>query len=182
MQEGFDGQVRSMIAYVYPQQKSECFVLLADIGDFQQYVQLQWERERMETIGHMAAGTANIILNPLAVIKGTLQLLEKSLKDHVSYLEFAASPLHQKMAGYFKLLDDQIQTIDNSLQRFLLFGKPSELKFVPVSVISFMQEWIPGIQIQALDKKVRLALEYPEQNGFVLGHPKLLISGAAKNH
>jgi len=53
---------------------------IADIQDFQQYVQLQCERERMETIGHMAAGTANIILNPLAVIKGTLQLLEKSLK------------------------------------------------------------------------------------------------------
>jgi len=27
VQEGFDGQGRSMIAYVYPQQKSECLVL-----------------------------------------------------------------------------------------------------------------------------------------------------------
>ncbi|MGG1880673.1 ATP-binding protein [Paenibacillus cisolokensis] len=147
---------------------------MADIQDFQQYVQIQCEKERRETIGHMAAGTANIILNPLAVIKGTLQLLEKSSKDHVSVLQFAASLPHQKMAQYFKLLDEQIQTIDKALQRFLLFGKPSELKFVPVSVISFMQEWVPGIQIQALDKKVRFALEYPERNGFVLGDPKLL--------
>ncbi|MGC6588857.1 MULTISPECIES: hypothetical protein [Paenibacillus] len=50
---------------------------MADIQDFQQYVQIQCEKERRETIRHMAAGTANIILNPLTVIKGTPQLLEK---------------------------------------------------------------------------------------------------------
>ena len=33
---------------------------------------------------------------------------------------------------------------------------------------------------KALDKKVRLALEYPEQNGFVLGHPKLLKAALQK--
>ncbi|MEC0244534.1 ATP-binding protein [Paenibacillus chitinolyticus] len=174
VQEKLDGKVRSMIAYVYPQLKGECFVLMADIQDFQQYVQLQCEKERRETIGHMAAGTANIILNPLAVIKGTLQLLEKNLKNHVSVLQFAASPPHQKMAGYFKLLDEQVQTLDKALQRFLLFGKPSEWKFAPVSVLSFLQEWVPDIQVQALEKTVRFALEYPERNGFVFGHPKLL--------
>ena len=66
-----------MITYVYPQLKGECFVLMDDIQDFQQYVQIQCEKERRETIRHMAAGTANIILNPLTVIKGTPQLLEK---------------------------------------------------------------------------------------------------------
>ncbi|MCM3561512.1 ATP-binding protein [Brevibacillus borstelensis] len=174
VQERLDGKVRSMITYVYPQLKGECFVLMADIQDFQQYVKIQCEKERRETIVHMAAGTANIILNPLTVIKGTLQLLEKSLKDHVSVLQFAASPPHQKLAGYFKLLDEQIQTIDKALQRFLLFGKPFEWKFVPISLLSFMQEWIPDIQVQALEKTVRFALEFPEQNGFVFGHPKLL--------
>jgi Signal transduction histidine kinase len=174
VQENVDGQVRFMIAYVFPQQKGECLVLMADIQAFQQYVQLQCEKERRETIGDMAAGTANIILNPLAVIKGTLQLLEKSLKDHVSVSQFVASPLHQKMVGYFKLLDEQVQTIDKSLQRFLLFGKRSEWKFSSISVLSFLQEWVPDLQVQALEKTVRFALEYPERNGFVLGHPKLL--------
>ncbi len=81
---------------------------MADIQDFQQYVQIQCEKERRETIGHMAAGTANIILNPLAVIKGTLQLLEKSLKDHVSVLQFAASPPHQKRAALQEIIDNAL--------------------------------------------------------------------------
>ncbi|PJN54868.1 hypothetical protein PAEVO_15890 [Paenibacillus sp. GM2FR] len=78
MQERLDGKVRSMNDHLcIPAAKRGTFVLMADIQDFQQYVQIQCEKERRETIRHMAAGTANIILNPLTVIKGTPQLLEK---------------------------------------------------------------------------------------------------------
>lgn len=172
LQESLNGELRPMIAYVYPQQKNEWLILLADIQVFQEHVQSRSEKERMNTIGDMAAGTANAILNPLAVIKGTLQLLEKSLRDQVYFLDFPAHPLNQKVAAYFKLLDDSIKEIDGSLQRFLLFGKPSELKFVPISIIPFIHEWFPVLQSQALDKQIRLALEYPDRNGLVLGHPK----------
>lgn len=177
-QEIYNGQALSLVSYGYLQMQHNedpdpvWMVLLADIHALQPYLETRIAKERMDTIGNMAAGTANAILNPLAVIKGTLQLMGKSLKEQLAFWDAPTHPLYSKFTGYFQLLDDQIKAIDGSLQRFLLFGKKSELKYVPISVLQFLQELQLVLQTKALERQIRLAFEYPHRTAMVLGHPK----------
>lgn len=118
----------------------------------------------------MGAGAANVVLNPLAVIKGTVQLMENSIKTAMFAAAGSTHPLEQKLNSYFQTIYEQVKAIDGHIHRFLLLGKPSNMALAPISILSFLQQFIPSVQLQAIDRKIKLICEYPESHGRILGH------------
>jgi signal transduction histidine kinase len=162
------------VLFAYPIYENKSFrsllVLLCESSPLHQYYESIASQEGLKLIGEMAAGTANVILNPLAVIKGTLQLMKVHLGTEFPFFDSAAHPLSERMQAYFRTLHEQVSIVDGHLQRFLLLGKPSKASLDPIPAVSFFHDVVVSAQRQALEKKIRLICEYPRNNGQFLGH------------
>lgn len=55
-------------------------VMACDMKEIHKSYESKIRQKEIRVIGNMAAGSADVILNPLAVIRGTLQLMEQSTK------------------------------------------------------------------------------------------------------
>ncbi|WP_029192485.1 ATP-binding protein [Paenibacillus harenae] len=173
VQENIDGQVYQLSIYLFPMQKNETItsivLIICDHTSLQQFYESKGVHENFSLIGQMAAETANVILNPLAVIKGTLQLMEQNIKANSIFIDLL-TPLHQKLNEYFHLLYSQVQTVDDILRRFLFLGKASDITLTPILVFPLFQELISSVQHLAIERNIRLVCEFPSQHGYVLGN------------
>jgi len=73
---------------------------------------LQYEAQKLELVGTLAASTAHEIRNPLTGIKGLLQLLGEKYKDADDQY-------------YFQVIDTELQRINEIASEFLILGKPT---------------------------------------------------------
>ncbi len=73
-------------------------------------------KEKLATIGEIAAGVAHEINNPLAVMQGNLELLREAVLQD-------SGPGGKEE---FDLIEDQIQRISTIVSKLLQFSKPSE--------------------------------------------------------
>lgn len=167
------------VLYAYPMiengSMSMLTVILCQSGSLYQYVEGKSSEERLNLIGDMGAGAANVVLNPLAVIKGTAQLMENSLRSVLFAASGTTHPLIQKCETYFQTIYEQVRAIDGHLHRFLLLGKPSAMKLATISILPLLQRLIPVVQLEAIDRRIKLVCEYPELNGQVVGHEPYLL-------
>lgn len=161
VEETVGGQSVHLLLYMYPFYKGEkidfFLVVLCDNTLFQQHCESRYQQETTALVGEMAAGTANVILNPLAVIQGMLQLIEHAVKTNCTL----TGPAFQiKINQFFQTLYDQVKEIDVVLQRFLLF-KPSDIHFIPIDWTPFLHVVISRFQLKTQEKNIRLVCEYP---------------------
>ncbi len=83
----------------------------------QEQTQLQLERShQLSLVGRMAAGVAHEIKNPLASIKGAVEILADPSVDTGSREEFS------------KIVSREIKRIDGTVKEFLTFARPKESK------------------------------------------------------
>lgn len=181
IEESFAGRTMQLLLYVYRcesesggQPREQYHIALFDVTGLFHFYETQLANERRKLIGDMAAGTANSILNPLAVVKGSLQLIESTLKSY-----FASSPLvdfhmFQNLDQYLKLAYNQVQEISSYVKRWLLLGKPFQLELRPVLVSAFLETFIPTVQREAIKHGVPLVCEYPASDGSMLVDPHYL--------
>lgn len=115
--------------------------------------------EKLASLGQMISGVAHEIRNPLGIIRGTVQLMEKNFKT-VEGLE-----------EYIKIIKEQSDRENRVIQELLDYVRPSkkllmemDIKSVINSVLSFTNKYIQ-------DKKVKLNLKLEENL------PNLLIDG-----
>jgi signal transduction histidine kinase len=166
--------VSRFIMYAFPLfdkgTMTSIMVVLCDSHALHQNYENRLSQEKLDLIGDMAAVTADIILNPLTVIKGVLQLIEQNLKTRLPQQDISIPLLYKKIEHYFQTAYEQIGLIDGHIKRFLLLGKPAEIHLTYIDVISFLQQLIPQVQMLALEKKVRMVCEYPHIGGRILGH------------
>lgn len=82
--------------------------------------------ERLAALGQLSAGLAHEIRNPLAVIKGSAEMLTKKLQ--------AADPLSNELAGY---ISGEVNRLSALVSRFLDFARPlhTETKSMDVTVL-----------------------------------------------
>jgi len=191
IEESFAGRTMQLLLYVYRsesesggQPREQYHIALFDVTGLFHFYETKLANERRKLIGDMAAGTANSILNPLAVVKGSLQLIESTLKSY-----FASSPLvdfhmFQNLDQYLKLAYNQVQEISSYVKRWLLLGKPFQLELRPVLVSAFLETFIPTLQREAIKHGVPLVCEYPASDGSMLVDPhylKEVLSEFVKN-
>lgn len=103
--------------------------------------------EKLASLGHMVSGIAHEIRNPLAIISGTVQLMERNFKN-VEGLE-----------EYVKIVKEQSDRENKVIQDLLDYARPSkhlvtalDLNYLIKSVLSFMNKYIQ-------DRKAMLKLE-----------------------
>jgi nitrogen-specific signal transduction histidine kinase len=84
--------------------------------------------ERLAALGQMSAGLAHEIRNPLGVIKGSAEMLEKKLQG--------ANPLESELAGY---ISSEVNRLNGLVTRFLDFARPSQLELSPLRIENVLE-------------------------------------------
>ncbi len=95
-------------------EENGALILFSDITRIKELERQVRQMEKLATIGELAAGLAHEIKNPLAGIKGSLQLLQQGTMS-AEYTE--------KLQGVIKR---DIQRLDRLLSDFLDFARPAE--------------------------------------------------------
>src|ERR1700722_11723031 len=84
--------------------------------------------ERLGALGQLSAGLAHEIRNPLGVIKGSAEMLEKKLQG--------ANPLESELAGY---ISSEVNRLNGLVTRFLDFARPSQLELSRLRIESVLE-------------------------------------------
>lgn len=109
-------------------------LIFQDITDIQKKEQQFRINERMAAIGTMAAGIAHEIRNPLAAIHGSIQMLESELE------------LSDDQKKLMEIVLTESLRLDHTIQNFLNYAKPKELKKRVEDLKSVIEDTLSFIQ------------------------------------
>src|SRR5262245_1576898 len=104
------------------------------------------QTEKLSAIGEMAAGLAHEIKNPLAGIKGAIEIIRDGL---------APDDPHRQILG--EVLSE-VGRIDRSVINLLSYSKPKRPDFVQIDVVRLIENVISFLQKMADSRGVRLHL------------------------
>ncbi|GAA3402840.1 PAS domain-containing sensor histidine kinase [Paenibacillus hodogayensis] len=174
--EMIEGRKLQLMLYCYKSEEEDerYHTALFDITVLCQFYEMKLANEKRKLIGEMAAGTANSILNPLAVVRGSLQLIETTLKTNLASSHLSDHLVSQSVGHYITLANHQVTEINNYVQRWLHLGKPFHLDLRPVLLSSFLETYVPNLQRDAIKKRVPLVCEFPSDDGQLLIDPHYL--------
>ncbi len=122
--------------------------VLRDLTQRKHSQEILIKSEKLSVIGQLAAGVAHEIRNPLTVLRGFTQLLQKELgKDH-SHLSTMLSEL------------DRINDIVNE---FMTLAKPQFVQFHSNHICEILNSVISILETQAILVNVYITCDYAEQ-------------------
>ena len=111
-----------------------------------QDARLQVERsQKLSLVGQIAAGLAHEIKNPLASIKGAVEILGDESTSAADKEEFR------------EIVFKEIRRVDGSLTDFLEFARPSESKFRSVELSQVVRDSVRQLEIQARNHGVTIS-------------------------
>ncbi|MHC4534985.1 MAG: ATP-binding protein [Planctomycetota bacterium] len=103
-----------------------------------QDARLQLERsQKLSLVGQIAAGMAHEIKNPLASIKGAVEILGDDSTSPADKEEFR------------EIVFKEIRRVNRSVTDFLEFARPSETKFESVDLSDIVRESVKQLEVQA---------------------------------
>jgi two-component system, NtrC family, sensor histidine kinase HydH len=105
--------------------------------------------ERLAALGQLSAGLAHEIRNPLAVIKGSAEMLSRKVAQ--------SEPLAAELAGY---ISSEVNRLNALVVRFLDFARPSKLELLPASLSEIVERALEVSVASFPDAKVTIAREY----------------------
>ncbi|MCF6238138.1 MAG: ATP-binding protein [Candidatus Marinimicrobia bacterium] len=110
-------------------------------------------REKQAAMGELAAGVAHEIRNPLNAIGIVAQRLKREFDPHKDADDY------QTLTG---TMVSEIGRINNSLQDFLEYTRPTPLRYARIELRDLYQRIVELYQSQASEKQVRLETELPQ--------------------
>jgi two-component system, NtrC family, sensor histidine kinase HydH len=107
--------------------------------------------ERLAALGQMSAGLAHEIRNPLAVIKGSAEMLHQKLGE--------SNPLATELAGYISSETNRLSAL---VTRFLDFARPLHAELVRQEITPLLDHALHAVAMTHQDgaEKVRVEREY----------------------
>lgn len=106
--------------------------------------------ERLAALGQLSAGLAHEIRNPLAVIRGSAEMLEKELA--------LADPVAIELAGF---ISSEVNRVNDLVARFLDFARPLRLQTEAVELAPLLERAIHDAQGRWPDASVAVERNFP---------------------
>jgi len=117
----------------------------------QQKTQLQLERsQKLSMVGRMAASVAHEIKNPLASIKGAVEILRDNTTSETVKDEFA------------EIVSKEIKRIDRTIGEFLEFARPRETRLEKLNLSQALRSSLKQIETHAAKNKIELRSDIEE--------------------
>ena len=105
--------------------------------------------ERLAALGQLSAGLAHEIRNPLAVIKGSAEMLSRKVAQ--------SEPLAAELAGY---ISSEVNRLNALVIRFLDFARPSKLDLHPESISAIVDRALDASAASFPNARVKIQREY----------------------
>ncbi len=105
--------------------------------------------ERLAALGQLSAGLAHEIRNPLAVIKGSAEILKQKLDS--------ADEMARELSDY---IYTEVNRVSALVSRFLDFARPTQLDLRPAVLADIVEKSLKAVADQGADRQVRIVREY----------------------
>jgi two-component system, NtrC family, sensor histidine kinase HydH len=105
--------------------------------------------ERLAALGQLSAGLAHEIRNPLAVIRGSAEMLAQKLQD--------ANPLASELAGYVLSETNRLSAL---VTRFLDFARPLHAELEPRELTPVLDRALNSVAAIRKDEPIRVERQY----------------------
>ncbi len=114
----------------------------------QQEMQLQLERsQKLSLVGQVAAGVAHELKNPLASIKGAVEIISDENTADSDRSEFR------------EILFREIKRMDGTVTEFLEFARPKPTRIEQIDLSQLVQSSLRQLEAQAAKESIRIAEE-----------------------
>jgi len=150
-------------ANIYTQLQSKILTLGQTIDQLNQTQNQLIQSEKMAAVGQLAFGIAHEIRNPLGIILGGVEFLEKNLVKKGGINKEAVEKIKQS-----------VDRANNIIVDLLKFSRTSELERQSVNIRALMEDVTSLIENQAYLKDVRIVKNYTDNALSVLADPNLL--------
>jgi len=100
------------------------------------------QAEKLSSLGELSAGIVHEVRNPLAAIKGAVEILEDELAENSPRREFA------------NLAKKEVERLDKLVGEFLRFARPAKLAFVAANLNEIAESVISLVENQAASQSV----------------------------
>ncbi|MCO5386841.1 MAG: PAS domain-containing sensor histidine kinase [Desulfosporosinus sp.] len=127
---------------------SGILVTLFDISEAKKRLESELQVEKFSIVSQVSAGLAHEIRNPMTTIKGFMQLI-------------TPEQWPESFRPYQQLILDEIQTIDQLLNKFILLTNPSAPHLERLNLAEAITSMTQAIQTLLHKQCVNLILEFP---------------------
>lgn len=150
-------------ANIYSQLQSKILTLGQTIDQLNKTQNQLIQSEKMAAVGQLASGIAHEIRNPLGIILGGVEFLEKNLGN--------GDGSNKEM---IEKLKESVGRVNNIIVDLLKFSRTSELEGQSVNMCALMDEAAVLLKNEAHVKNVHIVKKYTGSALFVLANPSLL--------
>ncbi len=119
-------------------------VLLRDISEIEHLKKEMERKERLASIGSLAAGVAHEIRNPLSSIKGFATYFKERYRD---------VPEDQRIAG---IMVGEVERLNRVITQLLEFARPMDLRRETASLLEVVNRSLAMVEKQAAERHVEI--------------------------